>query len=139
MNSILLNRLGKWKDSVIKFSKETKFCPFLTKRFRKESSYLMMKKVENLCFYLSIYLTIYIYACRHTRFQHAFTLCDCVFQVITLNYSSQLNNLENANVCSKRMLKTRVAIWLNLSLCHFQISIEVKRNLQDGEIIIERK
>ena len=47
----------------------------------------------------------------HTRFQHAFTACCCVFKETTLVASNQRNYLENA--CSKRTLKTRVATRLN--------------------------
>jgi hypothetical protein len=42
-------------------------------------------------------------------FQLAFTACGCVFKVITLVQSNQLNFFENATACSKRTLKTRVA------------------------------
>jgi len=44
-----------------------------------------------------------------SRFQHAFTACFCVFRVITLVGSNQRNYFENANSCSKCMLKTTVA------------------------------
>ena len=50
----------------------------------------------------------------HTRFQRAFTACCCVFKVITLVGSNQGNYFENANACSKRTLKTRVATRLKI-------------------------
>ena len=45
----------------------------------------------------------------HTRFHRAFTACCFVFTEITLVDPSQRNYCENANACSKRTLKTRVA------------------------------
>jgi len=48
-----------------------------------------------------------------SRFQHAFTACHCVFKVITLVSAKQGNYFENANACSKRLLKTSVATQLN--------------------------
>jgi hypothetical protein len=45
-----------------------------------------------------------------SRFQCAFTACSCVFRVII--GSNQSNFFENATVCSKRMLKTRLATQL---------------------------
>ena len=46
--------------------------------------------------------------CLHMRFQHAFTACACVFEVISLVDSNQRNYFENTNACSERMLKTFV-------------------------------
>jgi len=43
------------------------------------------------------------------RFQCAFTVCYCVFNVITLVSANQGNYFENATACSKHILKTRVA------------------------------
>ena len=58
-------------------------------------------------------------ACRNilkascnTRFQRAFTVCYCIFKVITLVRDNQCNYFENAKVCSKRTLKMLVAIRL---------------------------
>jgi len=47
-----------------------------------------------------------------SRFQRAFTACVCAFKVITLISSNQRNFFENANACSKRILKTTVATQL---------------------------
>ena len=47
-----------------------------------------------------------------TRFQRALTECCCVFKVITLAGSNQRIDIENANACSIRTLKTRVATGL---------------------------
>jgi hypothetical protein len=44
------------------------------------------------------------------RFTHAFTARGCVFREITLVGSNQGNYFENATACSKRTLKTIVAI-----------------------------
>ena len=44
-----------------------------------------------------------------TRFQRAFTAYVCVFKVVILIGANQCNFSENANVCRKRTLKTRVA------------------------------
>ena len=51
----------------------------------------------------------YFKARCHTRFQHAFTACRCVFNEVTLVGSKQRNYLENATTWSKRTLKTCVA------------------------------
>jgi hypothetical protein len=47
-----------------------------------------------------------------SRFQRMFTACGCVFKVILLVVSNQGNYFENATACSKRTLKTRVAMQL---------------------------
>ncbi len=47
-----------------------------------------------------------------SRFQHAFTACNCVFKLITLDDSNQGNYFENAISCSKCTLKTTVATQL---------------------------
>ncbi len=48
------------------------------------------------------------------RFTHAFTACSgCVFKEFTLVGSSQGNYFESTTACSKRTLKTAVAIQLN--------------------------
>ena len=49
------------------------------------------------------------------RFQRAFTACCCDFEEITKVDSNQRNYFENANACNKCMLKTRVALGLNLT------------------------
>jgi len=49
-----------------------------------------------------------------SRFQRVFTACICVFKVITLIGSNQGNYFENAIACSKRTLKTTVAMQLKL-------------------------
>jgi len=48
----------------------------------------------------------------NSRFQRAFTACNCVFKVITLAGSNQGNYFANATACSKRTLKTTVATQL---------------------------
>ena len=48
-----------------------------------------------------------------SRFQRAFTVCCCVFKVITLVWANQGNFFENANAYSKRTLKATVATHLN--------------------------
>ena len=45
----------------------------------------------------------------HTRFQRAFTACCFVFEETNLDSSNQRNYFNNANLCSKRTMKTRVA------------------------------
>ncbi len=50
--------------------------------------------------------------CWDTRFQRAFTVCICIFKVITLAGSNQRNYFENATTCSTCTLKTRVATLL---------------------------
>ena len=52
----------------------------------------------------------------HTRFQRAFAAWFCVFKEITLVCSNERNYFENANACSKRTLKTRVATRLYVAI-----------------------
>jgi hypothetical protein len=44
-----------------------------------------------------------------SHFQNAFTVCSCIFTVITLVRANQRNFFENATTCSKRMRKMLVA------------------------------
>jgi len=39
----------------------------------------------------------------NSRFQRAFTVCNCIFKVITLVGSNQGNYFENTTACSKRL------------------------------------
>jgi hypothetical protein len=60
--------------------------------------------------------------CR-SRFQHLFTVCICVFKVITLVGSNQHNYFENAIACSKRTFKTTVATQLK-AFIHFSTDLK---------------
>jgi len=62
----------------------------------------------------------------HSRFQHAFTACICVFKVITLVGLSQSNYFANTTTCSKRMLKTTVATQINSKQCSGTLVLWVK-------------
>ncbi len=59
-----------------------------------------------------VFVSINLKLSCDSRFQHAFTACNCVLKVITLVDSNQRNYFENAIACSKRMLKTAVATQL---------------------------
>jgi len=66
------------------------------------------------------------------RFQRAFTACRCVFKVITLIWDNQGKFFENATACSKRTLKTTVAMQLKFyANLYFLLSKWAIRILRD--------
>ncbi len=66
---------------------------------------IILPKLESICF---------LKLSCDSRFQRAFTACCCVFKVIALARANQGNHFDNANTCSKRMLKTIVATQLKV-------------------------
>ncbi len=88
------------------------FLPLFESIFSKERFQFFKFLTNNIWSHFSDYYVSPLKLRCDSRFQHAFTACNCVFKVMTLVGSNQGNYFENATACSKRMLKTTVATQL---------------------------
>jgi len=115
-------------NDLLVFVLQTKNCIFLPlfeSIFSKERFQFFKFLTNNIWSHFSDYYVSPLKLRCDSRFQHAFTACNCVFKVMTLVGSNQGNYFENTTACSKRTLKTRLATQLKASmsnskhcLCH---------------------
>ncbi len=96
-----------------KFEKKNLFVFYMN--LYNTALYLMNNKTINLLWNTFCWKSVFLldrYSCVATVVFNVRSACCCVFKVLTLALANQGNYFENANKCSKRMLKTTVATQL---------------------------